>query len=56
MKFFKRTFLLFTLMASQFLSGCGGGENGDGDTGSDGWISYSKDKQGACSSHGGIKR
>ena len=56
MKFFKRTFLLFTLMASQFLSGCGGGgEDGDGVTCSDGWISSSKDKQGACSSHGGIK-
>ena len=43
-------------MASQFLSGCGGGgEDGDGVTCSDGWISSSKDKQGACSSHGGIK-
>jgi hypothetical protein len=37
------------------LAGCGGG-NGSDDTVQckDGWISHSKDKQGACSSHGGV--
>ncbi len=45
--------VIFTSLAS----GCGGGGD-DGETVicNDGWISDSKDKQGACSSHGGVKK
>lgn len=44
-----------TLTVGIALVGCGGG-NGSDDTVTckDGWISHSKDKQGACSSHGGV--
>ena len=53
----KSLFLSFALAASVALSGCGGGSVDDSDTVTckDGWISHSKDKQGACSSHGGVR-
>lgn len=53
----KSLFLCCALAASFALSGCGGGGIDDSDTVicKDGWISHSKDKQGACSSHGGVR-
>jgi len=47
----------FALIAYISLTGCGGGGGGGDDdtvTCKDGWISHAKDKQGACSSHGGV--
>jgi hypothetical protein len=44
-------------IAAVLNSACGGGgDNADDSvTCADGWVSHSKDKQGACSSHGGVK-
>jgi hypothetical protein len=52
----KSLLLCFALAATVALTGCGGG-NDDSDTVTckDGWVSHSKDKQGACSSHGGVR-
>lgn len=44
----------FALIVSIVLTGCGGGGDDDKVACKDGWISHSKDKQGACSSHGGV--
>ncbi len=53
------TLLLLIIFFTSLASGCGGGgDDGDGETVAcnDGWISDSKDKQGACSSHGGLNK
>ncbi|UQV43406.1 DUF3761 domain-containing protein [Janthinobacterium lividum] len=43
------------IVISAAMTGCGGGEVDSGSVKcKDGWISPSKDKQGACSSHGGV--
>lgn len=47
--------LILTMAACCALSGCGGGDDGDTVVCKDGWVSHSKDKQGACSSHGGVR-
>ncbi|MRW82935.1 DUF3761 domain-containing protein [Pseudoduganella sp. FT26W] len=51
----KTIVIYLSLIVLISLTGCGGGNGGD-DTVQckDGWISHSKDKQGACSSHGGV--
>lgn len=53
MKFKEKSLVaLIVLMLTGGLCGCGGNE--DAVTCKDGWVSHSKDKQGACSSHGGV--
>ena len=52
----KNLILYIALAASVTLMGCGGGnESDDTVVCKDGWVSHSKDKQGACSSHGGVR-
>lgn len=45
---------ILVLVAIACLTGCGAGSNSDGDLCKDGWVTPSKGKQGACSSHGGL--
>ena len=47
------------ILLTSFASGCGGGGSGDDNETiicNDGWVSNSKGEQGACSSHGGVKK
>lgn len=46
----KTIFLVLTVAG---VVGCGAGSN-SGDLCKDGWVTPSKGKQGACSSHGGL--
>ncbi len=53
------TLLFLMILLTSFASGCGGGGSGDDNETiicNDGWVSNSKGEQGACSSHGGVKK
>ena len=56
MNFATKTISVVLLLLAALLStGCGGGGSDEYTvTCKDGWISHSKDRQGACSSHGGV--